>query len=240
MNKKRALLLLVLMALLLTGCGADREKAPETAESAAVPELLNQTEYLLYQNIFYNDYGPQYDGRETEKKGVYTKIHDAWNDRDRYYVWGYLDATHCCDWQWEIVPTDLSALPAPGSLVTVKGTFAKDENALDGYWIRDAKVTAETRYTGQAADIAMDTMSCTLERVQMLNILYHPDVFEGKRFTAYGRVAGVNTLEDPYYDGSWQIPFTTGADCPAIGTLIRLQGTVKDGTLDRCTLETMK
>ena len=119
------------------------------------------------------------------------------------------------------------------------GTFRADEKALDGYWITDASVETEALYTGERADVNMRALSCTLERVQMLNILYKPELFEGKTFSAYGRVAGIGLLLDPYYDGSWQIPFRSGAESPAIGTLITLKGRVSGGALTDCTLETL-
>ena len=223
---------LLLLALTLTGCGGTN-----TADS--IPVILNQAEYLLYQNIFYNSYGPQYEGQTVTKRGVLAKIRDAFNDRDRYYVWGYLDNTKCCDWQWEFVPTDKNSLPAPGSLVVVKGVFKADDNALDGYWITGAAVETETAYSGAQDEINMLAMSCTLERVQILNIQYRSEAFEGKSFSAYGRIAGTNTLENPYYNGSWQMPFSSGTASPAIGTLVILRGSVRNAALADCSLSVM-
>ena len=125
---------LLLLALTLSGCGGTDGAAGKGAANTAdsIPVILNQAEYLLYQNIFYNSYGPQYEGQSVTKRGVLARIRDAFNDCDRYYVWGYLDNTKCCDWQWEFVPTDKNSLPAPGSLVVVKGVFKADDNALEG------------------------------------------------------------------------------------------------------------
>lgn len=234
-NKYTLILALLLCGLLLAGCGDQRQGAEKTSDT--VPEILSQAEYLLYQNVFYNDYGAQYEGREMVKTGVYSTLQDAFSDRTRYYVWGYLDNAKCCDWQWEFVPKDTKALPAEGSLVTVSGIFKASDDSLDGYWLENAAVQTEMAYTGRLTDLNMRAMSCTLERVQMFNILYVPDQFEGKQFTAYGRIAGVNTLEDPYYNGSWQIPFAADAQAPAIGTLVNLRGKVTDGALADCSLE---
>ncbi len=241
MKKRCMALALVLTALLLSGCGGADDAAGKGAVSTTetVPVLLDQAEYLLYENIFYNDYGPRYEGQEITKRGVLAKIQDAFSNRTRYYVWGYLDNTKCCDWQWEIVPRDEKNLPPVGSLVTAMGIFRADENALDGYWIADAAVEAESEYTGVQAEINMLAMSGTLERVQMLNILYRPEAFEGKAFIAYGRIAAVNTLEDPYYNGSWQISFTTETKCPAVGTMVTLKGSVRNAILTECILNVM-
>ena len=187
--------------------------------------------------MFYNQYGPQLEGKETEKRGVFGRIYDAFSGRDRYYVWGYLDNTRCCDWQWEIVPKDPGTLPPSEPLVSVRGIFRASESALDGYWIEDAAFTTEARYTPAQTEINMLTLSGTLERVQIQNILYRQQAFEGKRFAAYGRIAGVGVLEDPYYNGSWQIPFSSSASIPSIGAMVVLRGTVKGGTFSDCTLE---
>ena len=241
MKKLCMVLALCLIALLLSGCGGTEGTSDKKAGNTTneIPVILNQAEYLLYQNVFYNEYGSQYEGQEVAKRGVLAKIQDAFNGRTRYYVWGYLDNTMCCDWQWEIVPKDEAALPPVGSLITVKGIFRADEDALDGYWITDAAVGTETEYTGAQEEINMLAMSCTLERVQMLNILYRPEAFEGKAFIAYGRIAAMNILEDPYYNGSWQIPFATEAECPAIGTMVTLKGSVGYISLDKCFLTVM-
>ncbi len=237
---------LLLMTVLLcsacsSGSGTDTANAGKKTVTE-VPVLLNQAEYLLYQNIFYNNYGPQYENTSVTKTGVFAVIQDAWAGKPRYYVWGYLDNTQCCDWQWEIVPKDEKSLPPTGSLITVTGTFAKDEQALDGYWIKDADVATETEYAGATAELNMLAMSGTLERVQILNILYNPDTFEGKSFTAYGRIAGTNLLQDPYYDGSWQIPFASAADTSslAIGTNVLLTGKAASGTLGDCAVTVRK
>ena len=173
------------------------------------------------------------------KRGVLGKIHDAFHNTDRYYVWGYLDNTKCCDWQWEIVPKDPESLPAAGSLVSASGIFQQNDEALDKYWYTDVTVETEERYTGPQTDLNMLVLSDTLERVQVLNILYAPETFEGKAFTAYGRIAGTNMLEDPYYNGSSQIPFAAEEVAPAIGTMVKLQGRVKAGTLAESVIEIM-
>ena len=240
MTAKRLTLLALLCAVLLacTACGGDSSASAST--TSQMPVVINQGEYVLYQNIFYNDYGPRYDGTETTKQGVFTTVLDAFSNVTRYYVWGYLDNTKCCDWQWEIKVKNTSNLPANGSLVSVKGTFASSDDALDGYWITDPQITLQTKYENPAAaELDMLTMSDTLERVQLMNVVYHPENFEGKTFSAYGRILTLNTLQDPYYDGSWQIPFTVKASSqmPAIGTTVELRGTVASGTLSDSTLK---
>ena len=143
--------LLLLSLLLLCGCGKSAP-APQTpvdpARSDALPEVYSQDEYMLYQNVFYGDYGAEAVGKTVEKQGAYATVYDAYNQRQRYYVWGYYDRTKCCDWQWEFVPENPDALPAPGSMIRVTGTFAASEDALDGYWIEPADCSVEGIYTG--------------------------------------------------------------------------------------------
>lgn len=240
-NRKAIFSALLAAAILAAcaGCADSPSPAPTETTAAAAqetaaaerPEVFSQDEYVLYQNIFYSGYGADYDGTAVEKEGVFAVIHDAYSDRLRYYVWGYYDQTRCCDWQWEFVPQDGQALPPVGSLVTVKGVFASGESALDGYWITDAQVETKTAYDGSSADLDMRSMGATLERVQMYNIIYHPDVFEGQTYCAYGRIASVNSIQDPYYDGSWSNTITWSGDVPAVGTLVAVTGTVRGGAL---------
>ena len=240
---KRLLLAALLLAavLLCTACGGNDGSSENDSHTVSeVPVVLNQAEYLLYQNIFYNQTGDQYVGQDFTKQGVFGVIYDAFSEMTRYYVWGYLDNTRCCDWQWEIKIDDPKNLPASGSLVSVKGTFGASEDALDGYWLTSPEITALSRYTGGGQELDMYTLSDTLERVQVLNIYYFPDVFEGKTFSAYGRVFSTSALQDPYYDGSWQIPFTAKETVPAIGTTVLLTGTVTNGALSADTLKTLE
>ena len=233
---------LIAVVLLCSACsgGGGASGSAGVKTTAEVPVILNQAEYVLYQNIFYNDYGPQYDNTPVTKNGVFAVIQDGYSQKTRYYVWGYLDNTQCCDWQWEIVPKDTKNLPAPGSLVTVTGTFAKNEaEALDGYWLINPEITVRGLYTAGSQELEMFTLSGTLERVQILNIVYIPAYFEGKTFSAYGRVYSTALIQDPYYDGSWQIPFVTKETVPAIGTTVLLAGTVVSGTLSCSTLNAL-
>ncbi len=230
--------LLLAAAVLCSACGGSGGGSQDSGVPTAneVPVVLNQAEYALYQNIFRNQTGSQYVGREFTKNGVFGRIYDAFSGKPRYYVWGYLDNTRCCDWQWEVKIDDAKNLPASGSLVTVKGVFAASDDALDGYWLTEPEITAHSQYAGSGAELDMCTLSDTLERVQVLNIIRLPDAFEGKSFSAYGRILNASVLQDPYYDGSWQVPFTTKDTVPAIGTTVRLNGTVMNGTLANASL----
>ena len=234
-KSKRFLLAALLLAavILCTACGGDSGGNQTGAPTAnEVPVVLSQVEYTLYQNIFANQTGSQYEGREFTKQGVFGVIYDAFSSRTRYYVWGYLDNTRCCDWQWEIKIDNPKNLPSSGSLVTVKGTFTASDDALDGYWLINPEITAHSQYTGSTGvELDMFTLSDTLERVQLANIVRMPETFEGKTFTAYGRIYTKDVLQDPYYDGSWQVPFITDGDVPAFGTTVRLTGTVTGGVL---------
>ena len=223
--------------LLLAGCGENSAKTEDSKTSDQIPTIIDPQEYLLYQNIFYNDYGSKYDGKPVTKQGTFAVIKDAFNKRDRYYVWGYLDQTKCCDWQWEFVPENPDELPPVGSKISVEGTFVKNEDALDVYWIKNAKVKTLTEFTGKPVELNMRAMSDTLERVQVINIIRVPSFFPNTEFMAYGRIASAGVLEDPYYDGSWQIPYTSDSETPAIGTLVILKGHIMDGVLSDCALE---
>ena len=207
---------------------------------SAPPTVLIPAEYVLYTNIFYNKTGDDYVGQAFQKTGTLARIEDAFNGCIRWYVWGYNDQTKCCDWQWEIVPKDDKDLPEIGSLVEVTGTFSASENALDGYWIEDAEVSVKTAYAPPKADNLLTVMSDTLERVQIYNMQYYPDQFEDRSILAYGRIAAPGMLEDPYYDGSWTQKFNSEDELPAIGTIVILRGTYRDGVIDDCSITPTK
>ena len=237
--------ILLAASLILISCGC-QAGGTSSGENGAVStskdrqETISQDEYVLYQNVFYNGYAKKLDGKSVKKVGVFAVLHDEYSHVERYYVWGYYDQTKCCDWQWEFSPKDGEELPPVGSLVTVEGTFVSDEAALDDYWIRDATVQTKTAYVGSDYEIDMYVMSDTLERVQIINFRRFPDYFEGKTFIGYGRIKSPDTLQDPYYDGSWEIGFTYSGTVPAIGTTVVLSGTVRDGSLLVQTLRSME
>ncbi len=221
MKRVFAVLLIGALLLGLAGCAGKTEAQGSTK---TLPTVLDTMEYTLYMNIFYNGMGGDYIGKTVTKTGTFTAIRDSFNDVTRYYVWGYNDATKCCDWQWEFVPKDPSQLPKNGSFVKMTGVFSQDEAALDGYWFTDATVETQTVYEGPEVDVDMGTMSATLERVQLLNMQYFPDDYTGKSLRLYARVAGMGSLEHPYYDGAWEQPITSASALPAIGTLVLVTG----------------
>ena len=242
MNKKVISLLLFLLAslLLLSSCGSDNSSSTSPAAAAetteTIPVVLNQAEYVLSQNIFYNDYMAEYDGKATTKEGVFAVIQDAYSNVTRYYVWGYLDQTMCCDWQWEFIPKEPDKLPTPGSRIKVTGTYQINDNALDELWIVDANVETLVTYTGEQVELNMLTMSDTLERVQLASMFTKPEQFKDKEYIVYARVVSDSLLQDPYYDGSWQIPYETKETMPAIGTIVVLKGVYRDEVMREATL----
>ena len=233
------MLCFVLLAAAFCGCSKSEEgettKKAKTA-SATMQTVLNTAEYTLYQNIFYNETMADYDGKPASKEGVFTVITDAYSNVKRYYVWGYNDQTKCCDWQWELKIEDASSLPPVGSHITVEGTYEVNEEGLDGFWIINPKITVKSEYRGKDADIDMQTMSNTLERVQVANIINFPEQFEGKSVCGYGRILDENTLEDAYYDGSWTIPISGDYQLPAFGTLVLVEGVVENGEIAQCVI----
>ena len=212
-----------------TETAAKSEAAP--APSSALPVVMSQTEYVLYQNILVQNGAEDYLGKPAVKEGVLTRLTDAFSGSTRYYVWGYYDATKCCDWQWEFVPKDPDSLPPNGSRVKMTGTLVQDEAALDKLWFVDAEVALVTPYTPEACDVDMTTMNSTLERVQLLNMQYRPDAFQGKTLRMYGRVFSLTAIQHPYYDGSWTQELSAAGSLPAIGTMILVTGTWDGGSL---------
>ena len=227
MKKLLALLLAALLLLSLASCSSSLQYIRFPNMTA----VLNANEYVLYQNIFFNNMADDYLGKTYSTEGTYTRLYDAFSEKYRYYVWGYMDATKCCDWQWEFVPADPSALPGNGSLVKLSGTMVRDEAALDKIWLTDVKLEVKEAWDSTPYEVDMTTMDSTLERVQLLNMQYKPDAFAGKTLRIYGRVLNPTTIQHPYYDNAWTQDFKTEAEVPAIGTMVILTGTWQGNTI---------
>ena len=195
------------------------------ATTDKVEKVLDPMEYTIYMNVFYSKQGDQYVNKEYTKEGIFTVLKDSFNKTTRYYVWGYSDETLCCDWQWEFVPEDPDELPPIGSRVKVTGSFAKNDGALDGYWLENASVETVRSFTGAYGDNDTTTMSPTLTRVQLINMVRFPAEYNGQSIKIYGRVASGNKLQHPYYDGAWEIPLEYGEALPAIGTYVTVVAT---------------
>lgn len=256
MKKITALLMAIALLLCLAACGSETP-AEDTSESTskidynnlttennaaetiegAFPCVTDAMEYTLYQNIFYNKEGDSYIGQTMTKTGTFATIYDEYSKMNRYYVWGYYDMTKCCDWQWEIKSDGTGKLPANGSLVEMTGVFEKSEEALDGYWFTQPSITVKTAYKGIKCDVDMSVMSATLENVQMWHLQNYKEVFEGKKIAAYGRVVSDNLIQHPYYDGSWQMHFTSTEKVPAIDTEVLVTGTFKNGVITNATVK---
>jgi hypothetical protein len=204
--------------------GGTAASAPTLGVSATgMPEVLNPTEYTLYQNMFFNDMAKDYEGQSFTKEGIFTTIRDSFNNVTRHYVWGYADTTKCCDWQWELVLPEGAELPANGSKITATGTWKGDENALDKYWLTDAVIEVEQAYQGPSCDWDLTTMSSTLARVQIQNMQSFPDEYDGKYLYVYSRVYDLTQIQHPYYDSTWYMT-VTGQTLPAIGTPVTVGG----------------
>lgn len=245
-RNRKLLALCALLVLLLTGCSSKSAQPTLTAAAAptAAPKAAEQLlykvstlDYTLYMNIYYNDMASNYVGTKMTTTGTFISLKDRFSDRTRYYVWGYLDETKCCDWQWELSLPEGTELPENGSLVQVVGTFTADPNALDDYWLTDVKMSTETVHAPSQVDVDMSVMNGTLERVQLLNMQYFPETFEGQTVKLYGRVETMNSLQHPYYDGAWSQTFEAKGTVPSIGSTVLVTGTFSGGTIVDATVE---
>lgn len=238
----KLLALCALLVLLLTGCSSKEPAAQSSSSAAPAPtqslkaaeDLLYKVstlDYTLYMNIYYNDMASKYVNTKMNTSGTFISLEDRFSNRTRYYVWGYLDETKCCDWQWELSLPEGAELPENGSLVKVSGKFTEDPNALDSYWLTDVSMTTETVHAPGKADVDMSVMNGTLERVQLLNMQYFPETFEGQTVCLYGRVESPTSIQHPYYDGAWSQEFKTTDTVPAIGSTVLVTGTFSGGTI---------
>ena len=242
MKKILSLILALTMVLALSACGKGTEETTDangdtvTNPSAdALPsdgeldtgmkEKFDQMEYSAYVDLFYNDNGASYEGKTFQKDGTFAILQDAYSGVTRYYVWGYADNTKCCDYQWEIVLPEGTEIPEPGSYVEVTGTMEKNTAALDGYWLKDITLEVKEAFNNAGFGMDMTTMSPTLVRVQIINILQFPDNFKDMTVRIFGRALSANTIQHPYYNESWSMHFSETDNAPAIGSYILLEGT---------------
>ena len=245
MKKIFALLLTLSLALSFAACGGNTEPATdENGETVTNPtadallsdgeldtgmkEKFDQMEYSAYVDLFYNDNGASYEGKTFQKDGTFAILKDAYSDVTRYHVWGYADNTKCCDYQWEIVMPEGIEIPEPGSYVKIEGTMEKNEAALDGYWLKDVTLEVTDRFNNAGFGMDMTTMSPTLVRVQVINILQFPEVFKGTTVKIFGRALSANSIQHPYYNESWSMHFTEADTVPATGKYILLEGTYEN------------
>lgn len=245
MKKIFALILTLTLTLSFAACGTGNEEtSAENGDTVTNPtadallsdgeldtgmkEKFDQMEYSAYVDLFYNDNGASYEGKTFSKDGTFAVLKDAYSNVTRYYVWGYADNTKCCDYQWEFVMPDGMEIPEPGSYVKVKGTMEKNEAALDGYWLKDVTLEVTEEFENAGFGMDMTTMSPTLVRVQVINILQFPDNFKDTTVRVFGRALSVNSIQHPYYNESWSMHFTETDTVPAIGKYILLEGTYND------------
>ena len=242
MKKLFSLIISLTIVLSLAACGGNTEEATTgNGEAVTNPsadallsdgelntgmkEKFDQMEYSAYVDLFYNDNGASYEGKTFKKDGTFAILKDAYSGVTRYYVWGYADNTKCCDYQWEIVLPEGTEIPEPGSYVKLQGTMEKNEAALDGYWLKDITLEVTDSFTNAGFDMDMTTMSPTLVRVQVINILQFPDNFKDIKVRIFGRALSANTIQHPYYNESWTMHFSETDEAPAIGKYILLEGT---------------
>ena len=220
MKKIVCLLLICVVMMSAVACSDNGDGG----SSDTVAKILNPMEYTIYMNIFGSDQGSDYVDKSYTKEGIFAILHDSYNDVLRYYVWGYSDETLCCDWQWEFVPSDKDSLPPIGSHVKVTGTFVQNDSALDGYWMEDASVETVVEYENGIGEYDTITMSPTLTRVQIVNMRNFATEYDGKPIKIYGRVMSSDSIQHPYYNGSWSLPLEYDGTLPAIGTYVTVTG----------------
>ena len=211
-------LLILLSLVCIAFCVACGKKAPK------INDVVNKDEAVQYKEIFFEN-NTAYDNKKMTKTGIFTILYDAFNDTERYYVWGYENKDRESGWQWEFSVKDPSELPKAGSEVTVSGKFVANEKALDKKWIENASVKVESEYKDSPCKYDLTTMSPVLSaRVQMPNIINHPSKFEDESICVYGKLTEGSVLSSPYEDMAWSIPVTSDEELPEAGSFVTVIG----------------
>ncbi len=256
MKKLTSLVLALTLLFALAACGKDEhahDEAGHTHEAAqqgdavhshdpsgppvtsvekietGLNEYYNADEDAAYHELFFDKKTSEYENKKFTKYGTFAVIYDAYNEVERYYVWGYGHESKDCCFQWEFVKPENAELPIPGSYIKVEGTMTADEKALDGYWLTNASVSVEEEFAATEYDYDFVTLSPTLMRVQITNMLQKPEQFADKSVRIFGRTLSENTLTSAYADDNWSVHFSASRDHLNADTIVMIEGTFNQG-----------
>lgn len=171
-------------------------------------ETFSEEEDAAYHDLFYNENTSAYENKSFTKYGTFAKIYDAYNLCTRYYVWGYGDTSKSCCYQWEFVMPDSADIPSDGSYVKVTGTMTASEDALDGYWLTNVTLSVEEAFAETDYDYDFVTLSPTLTRVQVINMLNKNDSFKNVSVRLPAYIQTESTLCSVFNDSSWSMHYT--------------------------------
>lgn len=257
MKKLSSLILALALMLILPSCSKNEHTHDETAtdhtqaasqEPAAhshdpsgppvtyvekietgLKEYFNENEDAAYHELFFDKKTSEYENKKFTKYGTFAVIYDAYNDTERYYVWGYGHDTKDCCFQWEFVMPENTELPVPGSYIKVEGTMTGDEKALDKYWLTGVSLSVEEAFTPAEYDYDFVTLSPTLTRVQVINMLQHPEKFADKTVRIIGKTLSENTITSAYTDDNWSVHFSASRDHLNADTIVMIEGVFNKG-----------
>ena len=202
--------------------GADVEFVKEL--DFGFEDVISSEEDEAYHDLFYDKNTSAYENKKFTKEGIYAVIFDAFNEKERYYVWGYGHDTRDCCYQWEFIMPEGTEIPAPGSLIEVKGTMTHSDDALDGYWLSDASLTVKKAAEKQDADYDLVSMSPTLMRVQIINMLNKSDSFKDVTVRIPGKTVNENTIAPAFTDDEWTLHFTSAKSHINADSLVIIEG----------------
>lgn len=211
-----------------------------------VPDILSQIEYATMNSLYNGDESLL--NVSMEHTGIFVTIDDTVNNKTLYFIWGYLDKTKCCDWEWELDPDalDLNNLPVNGSKITFTGSIVKSDKAAELYWIsniKDFKIDSVYGGLDSSVDYDMRTMNATLVFYQLSFLLNSFEKTEGKTVIIYGRVYSVGSdsqtdaVQHPYYNNYWVLDLEMEKHLPAIGTNVVIRGSIGNFVLTNASYE---
>ena len=201
----------------------------------------NPSEGLEYDQFYAEEnINTPHDESMQTKQGIYTRFFDKLTQKTRHFIWGYTDETKTSDWQWEFTPENEEELPFPGSTIEITGVLTEDFEALSGYGFQDVTVRTIKKYTQRAiADIDMNTMSNTIQHLQISNILHYASDYESLVLCVRAKFGESGTLLSPD-DSGWELPYRCEGTvtAPPSGTVALVLGRLSAGTLVIKTIQT--
>ena len=241
MTKRIWLTGLAVLLFCLSVCGCTREGPVAydgTTSSDVLPIVIDEDEFIMYENVFTQHFEDMYDGERQTREGVLCAVYDHHDDITRYFVWGYSNDRLKKDWYWELKVSDPSKLPPVGSQIRVTGTIRPHDEAMYGRWMEKPSWTVLVLYMGEQYDVNMAAMGVSLEMTQLAQMHHEPGEFEGKRVSMYGRITADGQLRHPHSTDGWTQKIDADVTNFAVDTMVLVSGVYRNGVISEAVVTT--
>lgn len=227
----------LLLCLPLCGCTREGPVAyDDTVDSAVLSYVINEDEFIMYENVFFHHFEDMYDGERQTREGVLCAVYDHHAETTRYFVWGYCNRWLQKDWYWELNVKDPSLLPPVGSQIRVTGTIGQSDDSMFGRWMEKPSWTVLVRYTGEQYDINMAAMGVSLVATQLEQMHHEPEDFEGRTVAMYGRLTENGVIRHPHQTEGWTQQTDADIANLTVDSMVLVCGVYRNGVLSEAVM----